>query len=147
MRSDQDTTTPVIDTPAKAYSPVNPVPGTRDPVPGTRETHYGPEEVRNGPPDRSQADELAAMRARVAQLEAEAEARDAEKRRLATAAQQGLAIGGEPQEFFHHLADGTVHRSFGHATQVSTREGGIPIPVISSHAVPFGYDDDTTEEV
>jgi hypothetical protein len=122
-------------TPAQAYSPHEPVKGSRDALPGTR-----PEDGNGLPEQRSESQEFAAMKARVEQLEAENTARENERRRLATAALQGSVTGGEPQEFFHRLVDGTVHRAFGHATHIATDDGPV-IPVAETHAVPAGYGD------
>ena len=97
-------------------------------------------EMREIDPARTQNDDLAALKARVQQLEAEAEARDAAQRRADELDREGVPSGGAPLEFFHHLIDGTVVRAFGYATHIANGDAP-PLRVLESHAVPIGYDD------
>lgn len=109
------------------------VPGSRDPVPGTRPM----DEID---PARTPQDDLSALRDRIAQLEKEAEARDAAERRAKALETEGVAPGGEPVEHFHRLADGSVVRGFGTATHIASGDKP-PMAVVESYVVPFGYDE------
>jgi hypothetical protein len=90
-------------------------------------------------PQRTTADDYAALKARITQLEAEAEARDAAQRRQQELENAGLASGGEPVEHFNQLADGRFVRTFGIATHIADGDKP-PMPVVASYVVPAGYD-------
>lgn len=91
-------------------------------------------------PERTRDDDLAALKARIAQLEQEGEARDAAARRASQLSENGYAEGGEPIEHFHRLIDGTIVRAFGTATHIADGDKP-PLPVVESYAVPPQYDD------
>jgi hypothetical protein len=133
-------------------------PDGREPVPGSRDTvpeSYPVNDPRNpqyatpGPtpsmqeidPARTRNDDIEALKARIAQLEQEGEARDAAQRRAEQLNAEGLPEGGQPIEHFHQLADGTFVRGFGTATHIADGDK-TPMPVIASYAIPAGYDQD-----
>lgn len=91
-------------------------------------------------PERTRNDDLDALKARINQLEQEAEARDAAQRRAEQLDEAGVAPGGNPVEHFHQLADGTFVRGFGTATLIADGDKP-PMPVIASYAVPVDYDE------
>lgn len=90
-------------------------------------------------PGRTRNDDLEALKARINQLEQEAQARDAAQRRAEELDAEGVAPGGAPVEHFHQLADGTFVRGFGTATFIADGDKP-PMPVIASYAVPADYD-------
>lgn len=97
-------------------------------------------DIREIDPQRTNADDLAALRARIDQLEKEAEARDAAAKRAEELDREGVPSGGAPVEHFHRLVDGSVVRAFGHATHIAAGDGP-PLRVLESQPVPDAYDD------